>query len=423
MGNCTSKPSPGSSTSAVLDSSIPVVRIRYLSCDECAVPYSARIAAMREDRSKLRTDAEIKKFQIESSEVHWSELAPASDSDCSAETNREYFESLKKDPQWCRFFRDFDGLVVGEKIGEGAQADLYKACKASDPHELNSTEISLDDDRYDYVLKVLKGSDAGHIQSFQAQWPLGMLCARSKFKQLFASPLISIRGATLLKEERSGGRLKGRFAFLMYRRWGDLRKLIDERMIECKPFTIMEATQAMLGIAQDMHTLHTKHDILHRDLKSSNVLVWGTDTGGLVPVGNAASRYPSKGIETLVTDFECSVGVIGTGFWRAPEILQQLKDGVPGSEVTFTRESDVYSYGMTCYEIVTGCIPFEGIVCSTNTYEIVLSGKRPENLPHDLPQFIRDIIVSCWHSDPMLRPSFSEICLLLEAGIKNEIWM
>ena len=39
--------------------------------------------------------------------------------------------------------------------------------------------------------------------------------------------------------------------------------------------------------------------------------------------------------DITITDFECSIGVMGTGFWRAPEILQQLKDGIPTSKIRF----------------------------------------------------------------------------------------
>lgn len=41
--------------------------------------------------------------------------------------------------------------------------DFYKVCKVFDLYELNSIEISFDDDRYDYVFKVLKGFDVGYI--------------------------------------------------------------------------------------------------------------------------------------------------------------------------------------------------------------------------------------------------------------------
>jgi serine/threonine protein kinase len=63
----------------------------------------------------------------------------------------------------------------------------------------------------------------------------------------------------------------------------------------------------MYRIALGMDWLHS-HDIVHRDLKASNVLVMKEKNW------------------TYVADFECSVGVVGTGFWRAPEILQACKD-------------------------------------------------------------------------------------------------
>jgi serine/threonine protein kinase len=59
-----------------------------------------------------------------------------------------------------------------------------------------------------------------------------------------------------------------------------------------------------------------------------------------------------------VADCECSVGVVGTRFWRAPEILLGIKNR-DIQPYLFTKEPDVYSYAMTCYEISTGRIPFE----------------------------------------------------------------
>lgn len=58
-------------------------------------------------------------------------------------------------------------------------------------------------------------------------------------------------------------------------------------------------------------------------------------------------------------DFECSIEVIGTGFWKAPKIPQQLKDRTSISNLKFSKECDVYNYGMTCYGLITGRIPFE----------------------------------------------------------------
>jgi len=72
----------------------------------------------------------------------------------------------------------------------------------------------------------------------------------------------------------------------------------------------------------------------------------------------------------------------------------------------------VYSYGMTCYEIVTGCIPYDGRG-GKDTISQILNGRHPE-LPRDLPEFLRNIIVGCWHSEPSERPTFSAICMALK---------
>lgn len=58
-------------------------------------------------------------------------------------------------------------------------------------------------------------------------------------------------------------------------------------------------------------------------------------------------------------DFECTVDTIGTRFLRAPHILEQMRRNVPSHEVGFTKKVDVYSFGMLCYEVITGCIPFD----------------------------------------------------------------
>jgi serine/threonine protein kinase len=66
----------------------------------------------------------------------------------------------------------------------------------------------------------------------------------------------------------------------------------------------------------------------------------------------------------------------------------------------------MYSFRMTCYEILTGGIPFDGVRASD--YDMVLSGKRPE-LPSNLNPKMKDFMNRCWHQDPEARPTFNEI--------------
>ncbi|KAG0563846.1 hypothetical protein KC19_8G064000 [Ceratodon purpureus] len=163
------------------------------------------------------------------------------------------------------------------------------------------------------------------------------------------------------------------------------------------PFPFEKAREFMWYIAFWMQGL-LKRDILHRDVKASNVLIsTEQDLRKFDPEFGNAFIY--------VADFECSMGVLGTTFWRTPEILLSLRDRNTTLEL-YTEKTDVYSYAMTCYEIVTGRIPFEGR--SPSNYNIVLSGQRPK-LPNDLDSRVKELIMRCWHQDPIQRPTFTEV--------------
>ncbi|KAG0562278.1 hypothetical protein KC19_9G133100 [Ceratodon purpureus] len=120
----------------------------------------------------------------------------------------------------------------------------------------------------------------------------------------------------------------GRFAFLMYKEHLDLRRLIDEKMklISSKnggPFSKEVVEELMFDVALGMSWLHSR-DIVHRDLKASNVLVQVHDNGYF---------------QCFVADYECSIGVVGTRLFRAPEILEACREkSVSKRPEVFTME-------------------------------------------------------------------------------------
>jgi serine/threonine protein kinase len=170
----------------------------------------------------------------------------------------------------------------------------------------------------------------------------------------------------------------------------------------------------MQQIACGLYNLH-KHDIVHRDLKAANVLL-NTES--------AKGMEDPNGFICQIADFECSVGVVGTRFWRAPEILQAVKswknkspfEDIGSFEEVCTKSADVYSYGMTCYEIVTGRVPFEDL-CAGD-YDVVIRGERPE-LPSDIEPWMRDLITRCWHPNPLERPTFETIVDTIESDARK----
>ncbi|XP_020240831.1 probable serine/threonine-protein kinase DDB_G0272254 [Asparagus officinalis] len=145
-----------------------------------------------------------------------------------------------------------------------------------------------------------------------------------------------------------------------------------------------------MDIARGMNYLHhCNPPIIHRDLKSSNLLV---DKNWTVKVFLVFSRLKH---ETYVTT---NTGK-GTPQWMAPEVLR--------NEVA-DEKSDVYSYGVILWEIVTEKIPWDNLNSMQVIGAVGFMNKRLE-LPRDLDPKWVSIIESCWHSDPQCRPSFQEI--------------
>lgn len=162
-----------------------------------------------------------------------------------AETNLGVFRRLQE--ELGGFFFDYgDRLKVGRKIAEGGQAEIFEA----------HIEY-LDGNNVEYALEVFK--EGYSLRDLQKQWPHGML-------QRFDGSLLY--DGTLLQN--------GRFAFRMQKCWGDLRKLIDMKMLHnhnrSMPFTDEEADCTLSDIAKAMRDLH-EGIIVHRDPKASNVLI------------------------------------------------------------------------------------------------------------------------------------------------------
>ena len=87
----------------------------------------------------------------------------------------------------------------------------------------------------------------------------------------------------------------------------------------------------------------------------------------------------------------------------APELLSE---SAPASFA-----SDVYAFGMTVYEVVTGKVPFEGIWVY-GVPAAVLNGVRPE-CPESVSGELWELLQACWHQNPAQRLTMDEIVIRL----------
>jgi predicted Ser/Thr protein kinase len=200
---------------------------------------------------------------------------------------------------------------------------------------------------------------------------------------------------------------------------GDLFTLMQRRLKGDKardsPFGILEAVDIMHQIGEGMHFLH-EMKIVHRDLKSMNVLV------KCVKSSNSKVEY----VQVKVADFGMSrtkersttysnqTMNVGTTRWMAPEIIRcfdsRSQGNGEGLVVQYPFKCDVYSFGMVCYEILSGDIPFSNIYSPSEVKKMVLDGGHPE-LPNECPELLKNLIRRCWSLDASQRPKFGDICV------------
>ena len=199
----------------------------------------------------------------------------------------------------------------------------------------------------------------------------------------------------------------------------DLYNFIHQKMREDKtltaPFDILEAVGIMLQIAEGMHYLHT-NKIVHRDLKSRNVLVKLVKAGGEFDVDYVHARVADFGLsktKEMSHTFSAQTLNTGTTRWMAPELYTASQDDPMNTSTSDVKlrypfKIDIYSFGMLCYEILSGRMPFYDIKTS-ELRKRVLGGLRPK-LPEECPSLLATMIKRCWEPNPSARPRFSDIC-------------
>jgi len=145
------------------------------------------------------------------------------------------------------------------------------------------------------------------------------------------------------------------------------------------------------GVAAGMAYMHGM-GMLHRDLKSANCLL---DLGG----GAKISDFGLAKFED-----EATTDNLGTFRWMAPEVAR--REGC-------SRASDVYSFSMLLYELVTHEVPFEDLTAELAAAVVAQNGARPL-LPAGTPKALADVLRLCWSSEPERRPNFADVVKLLQ---------
>jgi len=162
--------------------------------------------------------------------------------------------------------------------------------------------------------------------------------------------------------------------------------------------------EALFGVASALAYIHSQN-LVHRDVKTGNVLLATPIDGGIMPQLKLSDFGFSKTVGTDMTQYK------GTVRYMAPEVMCAAPYSLP---------ADVYSFSMLLYETVTGRPPFHTQRHDKDLRLImfITNGIRPDlTMCEDVPvcsEVVR-IIATGWSSEPEDRPSAIDLMDRLSA--------
>nr|XP_046913274.1 serine/threonine-protein kinase phg2-like isoform X2 [Dermatophagoides farinae] len=146
-------------------------------------------------------------------------------------------------------------------------------------------------------------------------------------------------------------------------------------------------------IASGMNYLHS-YKIIHRDLKSPNVLISYNDTLKISDFGTCKQW----------NDRSTKMSFTGTVAWMAPEIIR---------DELCSEKVDIWSYGVVLWELLNCEIPYRDVDSSAIIWGVGNSSLTLP-IPSGLPRGFDLLLQQCWNVKPRNRPSFRQILMHLD---------
>ncbi|XP_075039251.1 RAF proto-oncogene serine/threonine-protein kinase isoform X3 [Mixophyes fleayi] len=197
--------------------------------------------------------------------------------------------------------------------------------------------------------------------------------------------------------------------------WCEGSSLYKHLHVQETKFQMFQLIDIARQTAQGMDYLHAKN-IIHRDMKSNNIFL---HEGLTVKIGDF-------GLATVKSRWSGSQQVeqpSGSILWMAPEVIR-MQDNNP-----FSFQSDVYSYGIVLYELMTGELPYSHIRDRDQIIFLVGRGclvpdlsKLYKNCPKAMKRLVADSIQKLKEDRPLFPQILSSIELLQHSLPKITRW-
>lgn len=160
-----------------------------------------------------------------------------------------------------------------------------------------------------------------------------------------------------------------------------------DKLMEAGPVPIEKAADCIAQVLSALSYAHAR-GVVHRDLKPANMMITPSGIVKLMDFGIAKMTADRKLTQTGST--------VGSLYYMSPE---QIK-----GEVNLDPRSDLYSLGVSLYEVVTGARPFQG----DSEYSIMAAHLQknpppPIQISPNLPAGLNDVILQALEKEPAKR--------------------
>ncbi|EDO36442.1 predicted protein, partial [Nematostella vectensis] len=186
---------------------------------------------------------------------------------------------------------------------------------------------------------------------------------------------------------------------LEYARGGALSRALSSYNRNIPPSVLLNWA---IQIAQGMFYLHSEAPvtIVHRDLKSGNILLhYKINESDF----NNILKITDFGLAREIAN-TTRMSAAGTYAWMAPEVIRTN---------TFSFASDVWSYGVVLWELLTGQVPYKDVEALAVAYGVAMNSLTLP-IPTTCPEVFKNLMADCWNQDPHKRPTFKAVLEALE---------
>jgi NIMA (never in mitosis gene a)-related kinase len=262
-----------------------------------------------------------------------------------------------------------DNFEIIEKLGSGSFSKVYKVRRKID------NQI--------YALKKMQIYNLSEKQKLNSLNEIRVLASiNSKYIVNYKEAFLDTKDSTLC-------------LVMEYADRGDLSKRIQEQKKRGKYFNERDIWKVFIQLVKGLKSLHDLN-ILHRDIKSSNIFLFSDGT----------AKLGDLNVCKILSKNKLSTTQAGTPSFAAPEVWMEKPYGL---------KSDIWSLGCVLYEIVTLQCPFQGsnVVELNNKILIGAFKPIPKKYSNDLSYIIEHMI----KYEPEKRISCEQI---LECDFVNE---